>query len=82
MTRRQFDIALAVGWAALAGAVVHSLVMLQAFMIPKLTKEQSPVFRAGKLANYPEPGVYTDYKASKGVWIVHLVCVVMKTVAP
>jgi cytochrome b6-f complex iron-sulfur subunit len=72
VTRRQFDIALAIGWAALAGTILHSLGMLQAFMIPKLTKEKSPVFRAGKLANYPEPGVYMDYKASQGVWIVHL----------
>lgn len=71
VNRRQFDLVLVVGWGALAATIAQSLGLMQAFLIPRLTKEPPSIFRAGKLSDYPEPGVYTNYKADKGVWIVH-----------
>ncbi len=70
-TRREVNLALVVGWGALAAAVGSAVHMFQAFLIPRLTKEPNPTMRAGKLADYPEPGVYEQYKGS-GFWIVHL----------
>ncbi len=72
MTRGEFVLALLVGWGALCivGATVGAA--LQSFMVPKLTKEPPTTFRAGKLADYADPGVYEQFKATNGVWIVHL----------
>ena len=70
--RRQFNFMLAIGWGALAVVGGTCAAALQAFMVPKVIREPPPVFRAGKLSDYPEPGVYERFKDSQGVWIVHL----------
>ncbi len=71
MTRRQFSTALALAWGALAATFATAGAALQSFMVPKVTKEPPSVFRAGKLGEYAEPGVYEQFKGSQGVWIVH-----------
>ena len=62
--------ALAVGWAMIAafGATVGG--GIQSFMVPKATLEKPSIFRAGKLGDYPEPGVYEKFKDSNNAWIV------------
>jgi len=70
VTRRQFNIMLVVGWGAMAGVAATTLGALQAFMVPKIIKEPPSTFRAGRLAEYPEDGVYEQYKNTQNVWIV------------
>ena len=70
MSRRQFSMALAVAWGAIAATFATAGAALQSFMVPKVTKEPPSVFRAGKVADYAEPGVYEQFKGSQGVWIV------------
>jgi cytochrome b6-f complex iron-sulfur subunit len=71
LTRRQFNVVIATAWGAMAatGAVLGGA--LQSFMVPKVTKEPPSSFRAGKLTDYPGPGVYEAFKGD-GVWIVYL----------
>ncbi len=71
ITRRQFSTALAVAWGALVATFATAGAALQSFMVPKVTKEPPSVFRAGKIGEYAEPGVYEQFKATQGVWIVH-----------
>jgi cytochrome b6-f complex iron-sulfur subunit len=71
ITRREFSISLAVGWGALAAVAGTAGVMFQSFMIPKVTKEPPSTFRAGRLNDFSEPGVYEQFKPNN-VWIVHL----------
>lgn len=68
-TRRQINIVLAVGWGAIAFTAAAMGGMFQAFLVPRLTKEPDPKLRAGKLSDYPEVGVYNQFK-SDGFWIV------------
>lgn len=71
MSRRQFSVAVAAAWACIAFVGATCLAALQSFLVPKVTKEPPSTFRAGKLGDYPEPGVYLQHKP-KGVWIVRL----------
>ena len=70
VTRRQFSVALAVGWGAMLATFATAGAALQSFMVPKVTKEPPSVFRAGKISDYAEPGVYEQFKGSQGVWII------------
>jgi len=72
VTRRHFNLTLAAAWGLLALVGATAGAALQSFMVPKLTKEPLPILRAGRMTDYPAPGVYTAYKASKGVWINYL----------
>lgn len=72
LTRRQFNIALAIGWGAILATFATAGAALQSFLVPKVTKEPPTNFRAGKKSDYPNPGVYEQFKASQGVWIVRL----------
>ncbi len=72
MTRRQFNVALAVAWGAIIATFGTAAAALQSFLVPKVTKEPPSLFRAGKLSDYPNPGVYEQFKGSQGVWIVRL----------
>lgn len=71
ITRRQFSAALAIAWGAMMATFATAGALLQSFMVPKVTKEPPSVFRAGRLSDYAEPGVYEQFKGSQGVWIVH-----------
>lgn len=71
VTRRQFSGALAIAWAFMAATLATAGAALQSFMVPKVTKEPPSVFRAGRVSDYAEPGVYEQFKGSQGVWIVH-----------
>ena len=62
----------AAAWSLMAFVGTTSGAVLYSFMVPKLTKEPPSTFRAGKISDYPEPGVYTTYKDGQNVWIVHL----------
>ena len=70
VTRRQFSMILALAWGAMAATAAMAAAALQAFMVPKLIKEPPSTFRAGRLQEYPEDGVYTTYKDSNQVWII------------
>ena len=70
MSRRQFSAALAIGWGGIIATFATAGAALQSFMVPKVTKEPPSVFRAGKLSDYAEPGVYEQFKGAQGVWIV------------
>ena len=72
LTRRQFNVMLAMAWGALAAVGGLCAAALQAFMVPKVTREPPAIFRAGKLSDFPEPGVYTVHKTDHGVWMVNL----------
>ncbi len=71
ITRRQFSGSLAVAWGAMAATFATAGAALQSFLVPKVSKEPPSVFRAGRLSDYAEPGVYEQFKGSQGVWIVH-----------
>ncbi|MCC6581645.1 MAG: Rieske 2Fe-2S domain-containing protein [Phycisphaeraceae bacterium] len=71
LSRRQFSIAAALAWAAMAATAATALAAVQAFFVPKVTKEPPSVMRVGKLSDFPEPGVYEQYKPV-GIWIVYL----------
>ena len=70
-TRRGFNMALALGWGAIAVAGGTFAAALQSFMVPKITREPPSTFRAGKLGEFAGTGVYEQFK-DKNVWIVHL----------
>lgn len=72
ITRRGFAVAVAFGWLCIGivGATFGGA--LQSFLIPKVTKEPPSSFKAGRLSDYPDPGVYETYKNSNKVWIVRL----------
>ncbi len=69
-TRREFNAALIVGWAAMIATTVTALGALQAFMVPKVIKEPPSTFRAGRVSEYPADGVYEQYKNTQNVWII------------
>ena len=70
-SRKQFSIALAVGWSMLA--FVGSLfgIMFQDFFGPKVLKEPKKVYRVGKPEDFGNAGTVYDFKPS-GFWIVNL----------
>ncbi len=61
---------LAIGWGAMLGTAATVGGALQSFLVPKLTKEPPSTFKAGKISDYPDDGVYEQYKGSQQVWIV------------
>ncbi len=63
---------LSVAWGALASTGALLLAAMQSFFVPRLSLEPPSLFPAGRLADYPTPGVYEDFKASHSIWIVHL----------
>jgi len=76
-TRRQFNIALAVGWGALAFVTVAFGAMFQDFFGPKVLKEPKKVWRVGRLEDFAVPGkVDESFKRTPdggaGFWIVNL----------
>ncbi len=78
LTRREIGLIsgtgaiLAVGWGGIAFVGATFGAALQSFMVPKLIKEPPSTFRAGRVSDFPEVGVYENFKVSLGVWIVHL----------
>jgi cytochrome b6-f complex iron-sulfur subunit len=70
VTRREFNFSLAAAWGLMAATFGTAGAAFQSFLVPKVTKEPPSVFRAGKVSDYAEPGVYEQFKASQGVWIV------------
>jgi cytochrome b6-f complex iron-sulfur subunit len=70
-SRRQFSIALAVAWGSMAGVAAVVAGAIQSFIIPKVSKEPPSTFRAGKLGDFSEAGVYEQHKPNN-VWIIHL----------
>ena len=76
-TRREFNLALAVGWGAMAAATATSLAMFQDFFGPKVLKEPKKVWRVGRVADFATPGVVDEkFKrtpaGSSGFWLVNL----------
>ena len=76
-SRRQFNIALAVGWGALAFVGVAFGAMFQDFFGPKVLKEPKKVWRVGRLEDFAVPGkVDETFKktpdGASGFWIVNL----------
>ncbi len=76
-SRREFNIALAVGWAALAFVGLTFTAMFQDFFGPKVLKEPKKVWRVGRTADFIIPGTVDEtFKrtpaGSEGFWIVNL----------
>ncbi len=63
--------AAAAAWALMAATAGTLGGAFQSFLVPKVTREPPSTFRAGKLSDYPTPGVYEQFKP-QNVWIVHL----------
>jgi cytochrome b6-f complex iron-sulfur subunit len=70
-SRRQFNFALVVGWAALAFVGATFGAMFQDFFGPKVLKEPKKQIRVGRMADFANPGVYEQYKPV-GIWLVNL----------
>jgi cytochrome b6-f complex iron-sulfur subunit len=71
MSRRAFNLALAVGWGAMAAVGLTFLAMFQDFFGPKVLKEPRSLFRVGRPADFGNPGVYEQYKPDE-IWLVNL----------
>lgn len=71
VTRRQFNIALAVGWSMMAFVGVLFAGMFQAFFGPNVLKEAKKIYRVGKPEDFGNAGTVYDFKPS-GFWIVNL----------
>lgn len=76
-TRRQFNLALAIGWAALAFCGATSLAMFQDFFGPKVLKEPKKQWRVGKMEEFAVAGTVDEkFKRTpdggSGFWIVNL----------
>ena len=72
ITRRGFSLWVGIGWLCIGAVAATFGGALQSFLIPKVTKEPPSSFRAGRVSDYPDPGVYETYKNSNKVWIVRL----------
>jgi cytochrome b6-f complex iron-sulfur subunit len=73
VSRRTFNIALAVAWGAMAAVGLTFLAMFQDFFGPKVLKEPKKVFRVGRVTEFINPGVYEQYKPSPyEFWIINL----------
>lgn len=71
VSRRGFNMALAVGWGSLAAVGAIFGAAANSFMAPKISREPPATFRAGKIADFIDAKVYEQHK-DKNVWIVHL----------
>lgn len=86
LSRRQLNVALAVGWGAIAFATITSLAMFQDFFGPKVLKEPKKQWRVGKLEAFSMPNTVDEsYKRTPdggtGFWLVNLQPVEDKLVA-
>jgi cytochrome b6-f complex iron-sulfur subunit len=70
-SRRQFNIALVIGWGLLAFVGATFGGMFQDFFGPKVLKEPKKQIRVGTMADFANPGVYEQYKP-QGIWLVNL----------
>ncbi len=70
-SRRQFNFALAIGWASLAFVSATFGIMFQDFFGPKVLKEPKKQIRVGRLADFANSGVYEQFKPI-GIWVVNL----------
>ena len=61
-----------VAWGSIAAWAATCAAAFQSFFVPRLTKEPPSIFRAGRVTDFTEPGVYEQYKGTQGVWMVHL----------
>jgi cytochrome b6-f complex iron-sulfur subunit len=70
------NLALIVGWGALAFVTATFGAMFQDFFGPKALKEPKKLWRVGTLVDFAIPGVYENYKrtpdGSAGFWLVNL----------
>src|SRR5262249_38809673 len=76
-SRREFNMALAVGWGLLAFTTLTFGAMFQAFFGPRVLKEPKRVWRVGKLEDFNIPNTVNEsYKrtpaGSPGFWMVNL----------
>ena len=71
VSRRGFNMALFVGWGSMAFASSVAIAAFHSFLAPKISREPPSTFRAGKIADFNQPGVYEQHK-DKNVWLVHL----------
>jgi cytochrome b6-f complex iron-sulfur subunit len=71
ITRRQFSMALAVAWGAMAAVTLTFGAMFQDFFGPKVLKEPKKVYRVGRLDEFALSGVYEQYKPNE-IWLVNL----------
>ena len=70
-SRREFNAALVVGWAALAFCGATFAAMFQDFFGPKVLKEPKKIYRVGTLEDFANPGVYEQFKPQE-IWVVNL----------
>ena len=70
-SRRQFSLALLIGWASLAFVTATFGAMFQAFFGPVVLKEPKKQIRVGTLADFGNPGVDERFKPD-GIWMVNL----------
>lgn len=61
---------LTIAWGSVAATLATMGGALQSYLVPKLTKEPPSSFKAGKISDYPDDGVYEQFKGSQQVWIV------------
>ncbi|MFI5379948.1 MAG: ubiquinol-cytochrome c reductase iron-sulfur subunit [Tepidisphaerales bacterium] len=76
-TRRNLNLALAVGWGALVFCGVAAVAMVQDFLAPKVGREPRRIWRVGRFEEFTAPGlVYERFKRTPagepGFWIVNL----------
>jgi cytochrome b6-f complex iron-sulfur subunit len=71
VSRREINIALVVGWGAIAAVGATFGAMFQDFFGPKVLKEPKKVYRVGRLDDYQNPGVYLQFQANE-IWVVNL----------
>lgn len=57
------------GWGAFLAGIGLGLLAFVRLMYPRVLFEPSPVFRAGKISDYPEGEVSEKYKEEQRVWI-------------
>ena len=57
------------GWAAFLGSVGMGLLAFLRFMFPRVLFEPSPIFKAGKVADYKPGEVSERFKEDQRVWI-------------
>jgi cytochrome b6-f complex iron-sulfur subunit len=71
VSRRNFNIFIAIGWFFIAAVCATAGAMFQDFFGPKVLKEPKKLYRVGKLEDFGNPGVYEQYKPNN-IWVVNL----------
>jgi cytochrome b6-f complex iron-sulfur subunit len=77
VSRRNFNFALAAGWAAVAFVTATSLAMFQDFFGPKVLREPKKLWRVGRVEQFSMAGTVDEsFKktpaGSEGFWMVNL----------